>query len=154
LDKKKPLPEALFMLRKRLFPAYPFWDDTSIAHLVFAVIRAESAIFLPLFCRHLVTSDFQTGSKSPARNPPPRWEQTTGGWTEWKWPDLSDITYIPTGKGWLYLAIVKDLCTRKIVEYAFSNRIDTQLTLAALEMAYHRRRPAKGLIFHSDRGAQ
>lgn len=65
-----------------------------------------------------------------------------------------DITYIPTGEGWLYLAIVKDLCTRKIVGYAFSDRIDTQLTLAALDMAYHRRRPAKGLIFHSDRGVQ
>ena len=72
-----------------------------------------------------------------------------------------DITYIPTGEGWLYLAIVKDLCTRKIVGYAFSEllnrpseRIDTQLALAALEMAYRRRKPPKGLIFHSDRGVQ
>ena len=45
---------------------------------------------------------------------------------------VGDITYIPTDEGWLYLAIVKDLCTRKIVGYAFSDRIDTQLTLAAL----------------------
>ncbi len=67
---------------------------------------------------------------------------------------VGDITYIPTGEGWLYLAIVKDLCTRKIVGYAFSDRIDTQLTLAALDMAYRRRRPGKGLIFHSDRGVQ
>ena len=67
---------------------------------------------------------------------------------------VGDITYIPTGEGWLYLAIVKDLCTRKIVGYAFSDRIDTQLTLAALDMAYRRRRPARGLIFHSDRGVQ
>jgi len=67
---------------------------------------------------------------------------------------VGDITYIPTGEGWLYLAIVKDLCTRKIVGYAFSDRIDTHLTLDALEMAYHRRRPPKGLIFHSDRGVQ
>ena len=57
-------------------------------------------------------------------------------------------------KGWLYLAIVKDLCTRKIVGYAFSDRIDTQLTLAALDMAYRRRKPPEGLIFHSDRGSQ
>ena len=55
---------------------------------------------------------------------------------------------------WLYLAIVKDLCTRKIVGYAFSGRIDTRLTLAALDMAYRRRKPARGLIFHSDRGVQ
>lgn len=54
---------------------------------------------------------------------------------------VGDITCIPTGEGWLYLAIVKDLCTRKIVGYAFSKRIDAQLTLAALDMAYRRRRP-------------
>lgn len=56
------------------------------------------------------------------------------------------ITYIPTGEGWLYPAIVKNLCTRKIEGYAFSSRIDTQLTLAALDMAYRRRWPAKGII--------
>ena len=67
---------------------------------------------------------------------------------------VGDITYIPTGEGWLYLAIVKDLCTRKIVGYAFSDKIDTRLTLAALDMAYRRRKPARGLIFHSDRGVQ
>ena len=67
---------------------------------------------------------------------------------------VGDITYIPTGEGWLYLAIVKDLCTRKIVGYAFSDKIDTRLTLAALDMAYRRRKPAQGLIFHSDRGVQ
>lgn len=67
---------------------------------------------------------------------------------------VGDITYIPTGEGWLYLAIIKDLCSRKIVGYAFSDRIDKQLTLAALDMAYRRRKPPKGLIFHSDRGVQ
>ncbi len=65
-----------------------------------------------------------------------------------------DITYIPTGQGWLYLAIVKDLCTKKVVGYAFSNRIDTALTLAALRMAVRREHPAPGLLFHSDRGVQ
>lgn len=65
-----------------------------------------------------------------------------------------DITYIPTGEGWLYLAIVKDLCTKKIVGYAFSDRINTQLALDALDMAVRRERPGKGLIFHSDRGVQ
>ncbi|MGO5116690.1 DDE-type integrase/transposase/recombinase, partial [Candidatus Avoscillospira sp. LCP25S3_F1] len=67
---------------------------------------------------------------------------------------VGDITYIPTGEGWLYLAIVKDLCTRKIVGYAFSSRIDTSLTLAALDMAVRRCKPSTGLIFHSDRGVQ
>jgi len=67
---------------------------------------------------------------------------------------VGDITYIPTGEGWLYLAIVKDLCTRKSEGYAFSDHIDTQLTPAAPDMAYRQRRPGKGLIFHSDRGVQ
>ena len=67
---------------------------------------------------------------------------------------VGDITYIPTGEGWLYLAAVKDLCTKKVVGYAFSSRIDTQLTLSALDMAVRRERPGPGLIFHSDRGVQ
>lgn len=67
---------------------------------------------------------------------------------------VGDITYIPTDEGWLYCAIVKDLCLKKVVGYAFSDRIDTSLTLAALDMAVLRQRPPKGLIFHSDRGVQ
>ena len=67
---------------------------------------------------------------------------------------VSDITYIPTAEGWLYLSIVKNLCTRKMVGYAFSERIDTSLTLEALHLAVRRCKPPKGLIFHSDRGVQ
>jgi transposase InsO family protein len=67
---------------------------------------------------------------------------------------VGDITYIPTGEGWLYLAIVKDLYLKKVVGYALSERIDTQLTLDALHMAMRRQRPKAGLIFHSDRGVQ
>ena len=63
-------------------------------------------------------------------------------------------TYIPTDEGWLYTAIVKDLCTKKIVGYASSCRLDSSLTTNALEMAIRRERPPKGLIFHSDRGIQ
>ena len=67
---------------------------------------------------------------------------------------VGGITYIPTGKGWLYLAAVKDLCTKQVVGYAFSCRIDTQLSLSASDMAVRRQRPSPGLIFHSDRGVQ
>lgn len=67
---------------------------------------------------------------------------------------VGDITYIPTEEGWLYLAVVKDLCTKQVIGYAFSERIDTNLTLAALRMAIHRKDPRTGLIFHSDRGSQ
>ncbi|MDL2319299.1 IS3 family transposase, partial [Eubacteriales bacterium OttesenSCG-928-A19] len=67
---------------------------------------------------------------------------------------VSDITYIRTGQGWMRLAIVKDLCTKKVVGYALSSRIDTDLVLGALRMAIRRQKPAPGLIFHSDRGVQ
>ena len=67
---------------------------------------------------------------------------------------VGDITYIPTLEGWLYLAIVKDLCTKKIVGYSFSNRIDAKLVCDALNVAIYRQRPPADLIFHSDRGSQ
>ena len=67
---------------------------------------------------------------------------------------VGDITYIKTAQGWLYLAIVKDLCTKKIVGYSFSNRIDSNLVCEALIMAINRQNPPDNLIFHSDRGSQ
>lgn len=69
-----------------------------------------------------------------------------------KW--VGDITYIPTDEGWLYAAVVKDLCHKKIVGYAFSDRIDTNLTITALKMAVARQKPKGELVFHSDRGVQ
>ncbi len=67
---------------------------------------------------------------------------------------LADITYIATGEGWLYLAAVLDLATRKIVGWAMRDHMRTELPLAALMMAAQRQRPAAGLIHHSDRGSQ
>jgi transposase InsO family protein len=67
---------------------------------------------------------------------------------------LTDITYVPTGEGWLYLAGVLDLYSRKIVGWAMGESLATTLPLAALEMALKQRRPGKGLMHHSDRGVQ
>ena len=67
---------------------------------------------------------------------------------------LSDITYIRTGQGWLYLAAILDLYTRRIVGWAMGKRLQADLTLKALQMALHQRRPKEGLIHHSDRGSQ
>ncbi|WP_415643961.1 IS3 family transposase [Sphingomonas antarctica] len=67
---------------------------------------------------------------------------------------LADITYIATGEGWLYLAAVLDLATRKIVGWSMREHMRTELPLAALMMAAQRQRPAEGLICHSDRGSQ
>lgn len=69
-----------------------------------------------------------------------------------KW--LTDITYISTQEGWLYLAAVLDLFSRKIVGWAMSERMTTDLTLAALNMAICQLRPGAGLIHHSDQGSQ
>jgi len=67
---------------------------------------------------------------------------------------LTDITYVPTEEGWLYLSVVLDMRSRRAVGWAMSCRIDRQLTIAALGMALGRRRPVSGLIHHSDRGSQ
>jgi putative transposase len=67
---------------------------------------------------------------------------------------VADITYIATARGPVYLAAILDLYSRRIVGWALSERIDTSLVLAAWNMAVCHRRPAAGLIFHSDRGVQ
>ena len=67
---------------------------------------------------------------------------------------LADITYIPTGEGWLYLAAVLDLHSRLIVGWSLSSRMSRAVALDALHMAVGRRRPGPGLIHHSDRGSQ
>jgi putative transposase len=65
---------------------------------------------------------------------------------------LADITYIPTEEGWLYLAAVMDLFSRKIVGWAMRDHMQVELASAALTMAIQQQRPQAGLIHHSDRG--
>jgi transposase InsO family protein len=67
---------------------------------------------------------------------------------------LADMTYVPTAEGWLYLALVMDLFSRKLVGWAASDSPAQQVTLDALHMALGWRRPAAGLLHHVDRGAQ
>jgi putative transposase len=67
---------------------------------------------------------------------------------------VADITYIPTREGWLYLAAVEDLYSRRIVGWAMGDRITSRLVVDALEMAVARRCPGAGLVAHSDRGSQ
>src|SRR6266508_798596 len=69
-------------------------------------------------------------------------------------PGDDAVAYIPTGEGWLYLAVILDLCSRFAVGWAMSARITDELTLNALGMALARRRPPQGLLHHSDRGSQ
>jgi putative transposase len=67
---------------------------------------------------------------------------------------VGDITFIPTAAGWLYLAVLLDLCSRRVVGWAMSERIDQQLVMNALQMAIVRCRPGPGLIHHTDQGRQ
>jgi len=69
-----------------------------------------------------------------------------------KW--VADITYIPTEEGWLYLAGVLDLFSRKIVGWEMSNQINADLVENALRMALYQRQPGANLLHHSDRGSQ
>lgn len=66
----------------------------------------------------------------------------------------ADITYIATAEGWLYLAVVIDLCSRKIVGWATSDSLAAELCVRALEMAVRQRRPQEAVMHHSDRGVQ
>ena len=69
-----------------------------------------------------------------------------------KW--AGDITYIWTREGWLYLAVVIDLYSRRVIGWAVSNRLKKDLAIRALQMAINLRRPPKGCIHHTDRGSQ
>lgn len=67
---------------------------------------------------------------------------------------VSDLTYVPTDEGWLYVAGVLDRCSRRLVGWAMGSTLDTAVPLAALMMALRQRKPVRGLIHHSDRGVQ
>lgn len=95
------------------------------------------------------TTDSRHG-KAPAPNrlaqlPPP-----TGPDQVW----VTDITYIKTGEGWLYLAAILDLWSRRIVGWACAPTLHSSLVLCALQRALKHRRPSRGLLHHSDRGVQ
>jgi len=67
---------------------------------------------------------------------------------------VGDLTYLPTREGWLYLAVVLDLASRRVVGWAMRHTLAQALTVDALAMALQRRRPAPGLLHHTDRGVQ
>jgi transposase InsO family protein len=98
----------------------------------------------PLSCVHNRQQALPAGSDKPAR------AEFVAHQPDQVW--LADITYIPTGEGWLYLAVVLDLFTRKVVGWAMREHMRAELTIAALTMAIQRQRLGAGLIHHSDRG--
>lgn len=96
----------------------------------------------------------RTTRRDPAARPAPdlvdRKFESSGPNQLW----VADITYIPTLAGFLYLAVVLDVWSRKIVGWAMSSRLATEIVLTALQMAIEQRRPAQAVIHHSDQGCQ
>ena len=95
------------------------------------------------------TTDSKHGRATPA-NLLATTPRPTGPNQAW----ATDITYIKTGEGWLYLAAILDLWSRRIIGWATAPTLHTGLTLAALRAALRERRPPQGLVHHSDRGSQ
>jgi transposase InsO family protein len=105
----------------------------SVMHRKFVVRTTDSAHDLPV-------ADNVLGRQFQASLPDQKW--------------ACDITYVPTDEGFLYLAAVIDLCSRKIVGWSMAEHLRTELCTDALEMALRSRRPKAGLLHHSDRGVQ
>lgn len=151
--------QALLRAIVSLHEKYPVYGLDSIYHLLHHNYKCSRARVYRLMkqanIHSIRTKAFKVTTNSNHRFPAaPNLLQRNFNVTEPNRVWVSDITYVHTDEGWLYVAAIKDLCTKKIVGYAFSNRIDTSLTLEALHMALSRERPAPGLIHHSDRGVQ
>ena len=104
----------------------------------------------PVYRRaHVVTTD--SGHRLPVASN--ILERRFDGWQpNQAW--VGDISYVATGEGWLYLAVVMDLASRRIVGWSMSESIDAKLVCAALRSAYWQRKPRPGLLVHTDRGSQ
>jgi putative transposase len=100
--------------------------------------------------RKFVTTTDSSHGQAVAPNVLDRAFQVSSLDTVW----VGDITYIPTRQGWLYLAVLLDLCSRKVVGWSTSESLADELTLEALDRALLERRPKAGLLHHTDRGSQ
>ncbi len=95
-----------------------------------------------------------TTQRQPGAIPAPNWlnQEFSATAPNQKW--VSDFTYVETAEGWLFLAVVLDLFSRKVIGWSMSQKMDTPLVEAALHMALQGRHPPAGLLHHSDQGSQ
>jgi transposase InsO family protein len=112
-------------------------------------VMREKGLFSRTRRKFVVTTD-SNHSQPVAKNVLDRDFQATAPDQKWS----ADITYIPTREGWLYLAVVMDLFSRRIVGWSMSASLESALVLDALRMALADRQPRTGLLHHSDRGSQ
>ena len=97
---------------------------------------------------------FQTTQRDPTAEPAPDLVQRTFTARAPNQLWIADITYVPTWEGFLYLAVVLDVFSRRVVGWSMADHLRTELVVGALEMAVWNRRPGEGLIHHSDHGCQ
>jgi transposase InsO family protein len=121
----------------------------SVGHRRFGRLMRQNDIFVIRTRKYKVTTD-SNHKFNIARNLLNR--EFATDLPNHKW--VTDISYIWTREGWLYLAVVLDLHSRRVIGWAVSNRMKRDLAIRALEMAIALRRPPKGCIHHSDRGSQ
>lgn len=114
------------------------------------LMRADGLVARPKQVRRVATTDARH-AEPIAPNLVARQFAVDGGAVNRIW--VSDLTYVPTREGWVYLATVLDLGSRRCVGWAMRDAMDVELVLSALRMAREARRPAPGLIHHSDRGS-
>jgi putative transposase len=118
-------------------------------HRVARLMRQEGLCARPRHKTHPLTTQRQSGGV-----PAPNWlnQDFAASAPNQKW--VSDFTYIETGQGWLFLAVVLDLFSRKVIGWAMSETMDAELVETALHMALHNRLPQAGWLHHSDQGSQ
>lgn len=115
-----------------------------------ARLMAENGLFSIYNTRRKVKTTISDHNEPPSPNHLNRNFKTDAPNKVW----VSDITYIDSGEGWLYLCSIKDLFSNKIVGWSIADHMKTELVLDAFDMAVSLRKPSRGLIFHSDRGIQ
>lgn len=175
-------PAGYYAWRKKTSPtAHAIADERLLLHIRVAYRASGGTYGAPRVHRELREAGLHVGKKRVARQmrehalvgrPPRRWVRTTDSAHAYPIaPNLlkrqfdvngvalnhvwvSDITYLPTGEGWLYLAVVLDLASRRVVGWAMRETLEAELAGSALRMALTARQPKPGLIHHSDRGVQ
>ena len=133
----------------RIWAALQGQGVTCGRHRVARLMRKEGISPKKRRSSHPVTTQRQPGV-IPAPNRLNQDFSATTANTKW----VSDFTYIDTAEGWLYLAIILDLFSRKVVGWAMAEHMNTALVETALRMALHVRQPAANLLHHSDQGSQ
>jgi len=175
-------PSGYYASLKRPPSWHAFWDEVLMAHVCVAHAESNGTYGAPRLVDELRDEGLATSKKRLSRlmraadlvarpRKAPRVNTTDSNHQHPIAPNLlarkfdvngvmldrvwvADITYLPTREGFLYLAVILDLASRRCIGWSMRDSLETDLALNALRMAYDARRPAEGVIHHSDRGSQ